>query len=385
MLTLLLARQGIDVTILESHKDFDRDFRGDTVHPSTLEVLDQLGLADRLLQIPHGKMSQLVMHTPDGTVAFLNIGEVDSRFPFIAILPQVKFLDFLAEEIKRYPNAHLLMGATMQRLVEEGTAVKGIVYRDSDNKSHEIRAALTVGADGRFSRVRHALGWEPVKTSPPMDVLWFRLPRQASDAGEGGGGYIGRGYMMILLAREDEWQVGYVIPKGGYQTLKVAGLSTLQKNIVELIPWLGDRVASLSDWKQVTLLSVESSRMTQWYKDGLLLIGDAAHVMSPVGGVGINYAIQDAVATSNMLGPKLKSGTLATTDLAAVQRRRQLPVRIIQTFQGIIQSRVVSEALRPGQKFKMPLAMRIIAKLPVLRHLPGRLVAFGPLRERVAM
>jgi 2-polyprenyl-6-methoxyphenol hydroxylase-like FAD-dependent oxidoreductase len=383
MLSLLLARQSVDVTLLEAHKDFDRDFRGDTVHPSTLELLDQLDLADRLLQLPHGEIRSITFHTPTGPFTFAELGRLRTRFPFVAMLPQADFLDFLAGEAKRYPSFHLVMGANVQRLVEEGGVVRGVRYRDADNTWHEVRAPLTVAADGRFSRVRHLLGLQPVATSPPMDVLWFRLPRRPADPAETGAGYVGRGRLVVLLNRAEQWQVAYVIPKGSYQRLRQAGLESLRQSIAQLVPWLADRVGELTDWRQTSLLSVESRRLRRWYRPGVLLIGDAAHVMSPVGGVGINYAIQDAVAASNLLAEPLQSGRVRLEHLAAVQRCREWPVRVIQTIQGILQRNLIAQALRARGTFRMPLPMRIVSAIPPLRGLVARLIGFGVGRERL--
>jgi 2-polyprenyl-6-methoxyphenol hydroxylase-like FAD-dependent oxidoreductase len=383
MLGLLLARQHVPVTVLESHHDFDRDFRGDTVHPSTLEVLDQMGLVDRLLQIPHGEMSQMVFHTPAGPITFLERFSIRTKFPFVAMLPQARFLDFIAAEAKQYDCFRLVMGANVQRLVQDGQVCRGVRYRDPDNRWHEVQALLTVGADGRFSKVRQLAGVEMIRTAPPMDVLWFRLSRQPGDLAGAGGGYLGHGRLVILLDRGDEWQVGYVFPKGGYARLKSAGLDQVRRGLVELVPWLANRVEELHDWKQVSVLAVESSRATCWHRSGLLLIGDAAHVMSPVGGVGINYAIQDAVEAANLLGPSLKKGKLSRGQLAAFQHRRQWVVRLIQAFQGLVQQRIVAQALDSPHAFRIPLLLRLVPHVPLLRDLPVYLVMFGLKRLRV--
>lgn len=383
VLALLLAHRGILVTLLEAHKDFDRDFRGDTIHPSTLEILDQLGLADRLLQIPHGELRRLQLITSQGAVTMADLSRLKTRFPFVAMLPQARFLDFLAQEAARYPAFRLVMGANVQRLVREDGVVHGVRYRGADDAWHEVRAPLTVAADGRFSKVRSLLGLEPVKTAPPMDVIWFRLPRQAEDPQDTVAFYIRGGHLVILLERAAEWQVGYVIVKGSFHELRAGGLEALRRSLAEMVPWLAGRVGHLTDWKQVAVLAVESSRLPRWYEPGVLLIGDAAHVMSPVAGVGINYAIQDAVEAFNLLAEPLQKGSVGVSDLAAVQKRREWPTRVIQAFQGQVQRQIAAPALAAGRPFRLPLLLRILLRLPVLRNLPGRLIAFGIRRVRV--
>jgi 2-polyprenyl-6-methoxyphenol hydroxylase-like FAD-dependent oxidoreductase len=384
VLTLLLARKGVKVTLLEAHPDFDREFRGDTLHPSVMEIMDELALADRLLELRHSKIRTFTLQTPTGPFTPIDLSHLDTRFPYITMMPQTDFLEFITEEAKRYPNFRLVMGARVRELIEEDGVVRGVRYEDADGNKHEVRAMLTVGADGRGSRVRRLAGVEPMKTSPPMDVLWFRLPREEGDP-QGVVGRVGRGHIAVALDRNDYWQAGYVIPKGTYPELRHAGIETLRGSYAELIPELADRVGHLEDWRQVSLLSVESSFCPKWYKAGLLLIGDAAHVMSPVGGVGINYAIQDAVVAANVLGEPLKESQARLKDLdlrhlAAVQRRREWPTRIIQAFQSQIQQRVLAPTLRSNQPFAPPKLLRLALRVPVLRDLPARLVGFGPWR-----
>ena len=327
VLALLLARQGISVALLEAHEDFDRDFRGDTIHPSVLHIMDELGLADRLLQLRHSKIHQAAFATLNGPITIADFRRVEDKFPFIAMLPQVQFLEFITTEAKRYPSFRLLMGASVQDLIEEDGLVRGVRYRSLDGW-HEVRATLTVGADGRSSRIRKLAGFEPVKTSPPMDILWFRIPRAKGDP-EGVLGHFGRGHALVLLDRLDEWQVGFVIMKGSYSQVRAAGLDALRRSIADLLIEFPDRIEHLKDWKQIAVLSVESSRVPRWYAPGLLLIGDAAHVMSPVGGVGINYAIQDAVVAANVLSKPLKMRKVAIeelreSDAASLQRDNSL-------------------------------------------------------------
>ncbi len=353
ILALLLARKGIPVMLLEAHMDFEREFRGDTIHPSTMEVMDQLGLADRLLQIRHTELRQFAIQANNSTVPIVGLSRLKTKYPYVTVMAQARFLDFLTEEAKRYPTFQLVMGAQVDELLEEGGAVRGVRYRGHDGW-HEVRAELTIGADGRFSRLRKLAGFVSVKTSPPMDILWFQLSRKEGDKLEGLGGRFNDGVILVCIDRFDYWQLGYVIPKGGYQQIRAMGLEHLRQNLVKGIPEFADRVEELQDWKQVSVLSVESDRLSRWYRPGLLLIGDAAHVMSPVGGVGINYAIQDAVAVYNLLGEGLKSGQVDERDLRKVQVRRELPTRAIQTVQTFLQSVVLKRALHSSNALTLP-------------------------------
>lgn len=381
ILALLLARKNIPVVLLEAHEDFDRDFRGDTIHPSVLEILDELGIADRLLELRHSKLRTATFMTPNGPLTIADLGRLKTKFPFIAMIPQVDFLEFIMEEAKRYPNFQLTMGARVEELIEEGGTVCGVRYHEKDGW-HEVRANLTIGADGRSSRLRHLTGMEPVATSPPMDVLWFRVPRKPTDP-EGILARFGRGHFVVMLDRLDEWQMGYVIFKGSYRKLRDAGIEALRKSLAETVPDFADRAEHLKDWKQVSILSVESSRLERWYMPGLLLIGDAAHVMSPVGGVGINYAIQDAVVAANVLTKPLLAGKVEIGNLKEVQRQRERPTRVIQGIQSLIQRRVIAGALQANQTFRVPLMLRIILKIPFLRDIPAKILAFGVRRVRL--
>ncbi|MGE5656271.1 MAG: FAD-dependent oxidoreductase [Actinomycetota bacterium] len=371
VLSLLLARQGISVMLLEVHRDFDRDFRGDTLQPSTMEIMAQMGLADRLLELPHTKLRSITLRATDGSIIFSpSFEHLHTHYPYITVMPQVRFLDFIVAQAKQYPNFQLILGANVQELVEENGVIRGVRYRGQGGW-HEVRAQVTIAADGRHSRLRDLAGLEAIQTSAPMDVLWFRLPRLPQDT-EGLNGRVGQGRMTVLLDRGEQWQVAYIIPKGGYQQVRAAGLEILRQNLVEILPEFQERVQQLQDWQQIAFLSVESSYLRRWYRPGLLLIGDAAHVMSPVGGVGINYAIQDAVATANHLSQPLKDQQVKINHLAAVQRQRQLPTRFIQTFQSFIQQNLIKSALN-NQKFQSP----ALLKLPILQDLLARIIGFG--------
>lgn len=379
MLSYLLARQGISVTLLESHKDFNREFRGDTVHPSTLEILDSLGLVDGLLQIPHAKMHKVTVRSAKESFAMADFHGMRSKFPYIALIPQSRFLDYMADEGRKLASFHLVLGANVKELVQENGVTRGVRYQGTDGW-HEVLAPLTVAADGRFSKVRSLAGLEPVKTSPPMDVLWFALPKSPADPSDADGTFrIAPGKMLIRLDRNDHWQFGYIIPKGGFQQIRAQGIEAFRASIAGLIPDFPDRAAALKDWTDVTPLVVESSRLRQWHRPGLLLIGDAAHVMSPVGGVGINYAIQDAVEASNLLAEHLRVGDIDEGDVAQVQRVRELPTRIIQAFQSVVQQKIVGQALDATHEFKPPK----VAAFPPIRWLVNRLVAYGPRHVRV--
>jgi 2-polyprenyl-6-methoxyphenol hydroxylase-like FAD-dependent oxidoreductase len=385
VLALLLARAGVRVTLLEMHRDFDREFRGDTVHPSTLEILDQLGLADRVHQLRHSKVSSPNIQTADGPLVPFDLNRLKTKYPYILMVPQKDLLELLAAEARKYPNCRLEMGANVTELVSEDGVVCGVRYLQDDIQ-HEVRADLTVAADGRFSRLRHLIGIVPVGTAPPMDVLWFRLPHVPNDPLAGGGAFggIGRGHMVIGLDRADYWQAGYVILKGSYQEVRAEGIEALRRHMVDIVPQLAQHVTALTDWHQTALLSVESSLCPRWCVPGLLMIGDAAHVMSPVGGVGINYAIQDAVVAANLLAKKLLAGRVTLADLEEVQRKRVWPVRVIQALQKQMQQRVIASALQSQHMLSVPWFVRLFFRVPYLRDLPARLVAFGLVRVRVS-
>ena len=300
-----------------------------------------------LHQLRHAKIYGPTLRLANTTFSPIDLRRLKTPFPYIFLIPQARFLEFLAAEASKFPDFKLVMGANVEQLIEEDGQVRGVRYLGNDGM-HEVRAPLVVGADGRFSRVRHLVGFEPIKTSAPMDILWFRLPHIPGDLPEGEGRVLGgfrRGRMLAVFDRFDYWQVGYVFPKGHYQDLRTAGLESLRQSIVEVEPAFTEHVKSLTDWHQFSLLSVESSRCPRWFKPGLLLIGDAAHVMSPVGGVGINYAVQDAVVASNILAAPLREGRVQLSDLAKVQSEREWPTRVIQRMQGAVQNRILASVL----------------------------------------
>ncbi|HYR92128.1 MAG TPA: FAD-dependent oxidoreductase [Terriglobia bacterium] len=384
MLALFLARRGVPVTLLEMHKDFDREFRGDTIHPSVMEILDQIGLADKLHEIPHTKVTGPTIQFADGPFRPFDLGRLKTRFPYILLVPQARFLEFITGEAAKHPQFKLVMHANVQQMVEKNGVVRGVRYLAPDGW-HELRATLTVGADGRFSLLRRLAGFEPIKTSPPMDVLWFQAPKLPGEPEITGGlfGGIGRGRILVMLERTDHWQAGLVFPKGQYQELRAKGVEAVRQSITEIEPRFARHAEFLTDWHQLNLLSVESSRCPIWHKPGLLLIGDAAHVMSPVGGVGINYAIQDAAVAANVLTKPLLAGSVSEADLAEVQRQREWPTRAIQAMQSFMQKNLIGGALRAQTAMNVPWQFRLFFRIPILRDLPARMIAFGARRVRL--
>jgi 2-polyprenyl-6-methoxyphenol hydroxylase-like FAD-dependent oxidoreductase len=374
VLALLLARQGIAVTLLEAHGDFDRDFRGDALQPAVLDLIGQMGLADRLLGVALARIPGFPIHTPRETLPMNDVSRLRTPHPFLTIVPQARFLDLIVEEARRCPSFRLVMGARVEALVQDDDGhVRGVRYRAKDGW-HEVRTQLVVGADGRSSRLRGLAGLEPVRAGSPFDVLWFRLPRQDTDPP--GGAYVGDGGWAALQNRGAEWQVGYSLPKGGYARLRAQGLDGLRRSVALRVPWLADRTDALRDWKQTSLLAVETCRLRRWYRPGLLLIGDAAHTMSPVGAVGISEAIQDAAVASNVLGPRLRAGRVSVADLAAVQRRREWPVRIVQAYQQMMQGWLLATPPGAADGQAAP-GFRVQARVPFLNALGARIFGLG--------
>ena len=382
MLGLLLARAGVEVAVLEKHADFLRDFRGDTIHPSTLEILDELGLAERFLaELPHTEVRRLILRLPTGAPFGIDFGRLPTRFPFMTFVPQWDFLRFVTTEAARYPSFKLIMEAEVEDLIVENGQVRGVRYRTPAGPG-EVRALLTVGADGRTSRVRDAARLPLVETSPPMDALWFRLSRRTDDD-DVVGFRLSPGHFFVLINRGTYWQVAFVIAKGAFDQVKAAGLEAFRRALADGVPELADRVAEIQDWDQIKLLTVRADRLRRWYRPGVLCIGDAAHAMTPVAGVGINLAIQDAVEAANVLWQPLKQGEVRLADLARLQRRREIPTRLIQAFQRLVQDRVLRPTLTADRGLKLPLIVRQALQLPGVRDLPARMIALGVLRPHV--
>ncbi len=377
MLSLLLARWGVRVTLLEANRDFDREFRGNTINSSVLEILARLGLARGALGLGHAKIRRFILQAGGRREAFADFSRLRTPYPYVMMLPQARLLEFVVNEAMRYPNFRLVMGARVKELVVEGDTVRGVRYRGEDG-AREVRAQLTVGTDGRFSRLRRLTGADATTGSSPMDVFWFNLPRDERDPENAGAVFrFGRGSLLVLMDHSDYWQIGYIIPKGYYPRLKEEGVSALRDSVAALAPELADRVAELRDWGQGSLLSVESDLLRRWYRPGLLFLGDAAHVVSPVGGVGINLAIQDAVVAANVLAGPLGKGKVRVRHLRAVQRRREWAVRLIQGAQELAQRHVVADALHADEQFELSRLLRLLLRTPILRDLPARLIAYG--------
>ncbi len=382
VLGLLLARAGVDTVVVEKHGDFLRDFRGDTIHPSTLEALHDLGLLEDFLKLPHQKATLLKGKVGDVTIPLADFSHLPTHAKFIVFMPQWDFLNFIASRAKRYPSFRLLMNTEADGLVVDQERVAGITAKTEDGLL-TIRADLTVGADGRHSLVREEAGFEPEEIGAPMDVLWFRLSRKDDDPQESFG-RIDAGQMLVLIYRGEHWQCGYVIAKGSANRLKAQGIETLRKNIAELAPFLAGRTSELASFDDVKLLTVAVDRLATWHKPGLLCIGDCAHAMSPVGGVGINLAIQDAIAAANILSEALcGEGPVTDADLARVQARREFPTKVTQSMQVFIQKRVISRILGGSGKMKPPWMVRLFIYFPLLRRLPAGLMGIGVRPERV--
>ena len=380
MLGYLLARAGVEVVVLEKHADFLRDFRGDTVHPSTLEVMHELGVVEEFLKLPHDQVRELGGQIGDQFVTLADFSHLPTACKFIALVPQWDFLDFLADHARLYPTFKLIMQAKVVDLLEDEGQVAGVRAETPDGEL-DVRADLTIGADGRGSIVRDKAGLEVQKFGAPMDVLWFRLSRKPSD-GEQTLGRIKQGKMMVMLNRGEYWQCGYLIRKGEFDNIKARGVEQFREDIVSVVPFLSDRLLELPDWEPIKLLTVRIDRLQKWFRPGLLCIGDAAHAMSPIGGVGINLAIQDAVATANILAERLSRNTVGLADLERVQLRREFPTRMTQSLQVFMQNNVISRVLGDDD-FRLPGPMKLFNRWPFLRRIPARLIGIGFRPEHV--
>ena len=371
----LLARAGISVAVLEKHGDFLRDFRGDTIHPSTLQVMDELGLYDRLLQRPHHKAYSLKGRFGDLETTFADFSHLPTRAKFVAFMPQWDFLDFLGDEAKAYPAFKLFMKAEATHLISDGGKVSGVAAKTAD-RTMRVHAPLVVGCDGRHAMTRKEGGFSVEDVGAPMDVLWFRLSRRETDPEDPVGSF-GRGHIVIMIDRGDYWQCGYVIPKGSFDRVREQGLLAFRRELEGLAPFLNGRTEEITSFDGIKLLTVGVDRLTQWYRPGLLCIGDAAHTMSPVGGVGINLAIQDAVAAANILADPLRAGQVTTQDLARVQERREMPTRRTQWLQVQIQNNVIKSMLGQSDRVKPPLLLRLMRWFPALARIPARVIGLG--------
>jgi 2-polyprenyl-6-methoxyphenol hydroxylase-like FAD-dependent oxidoreductase len=382
MLGYLLGRAGIDVVVLEKHADFFRDFRGDTVHPSTLQVLDELGLIDGFLKLPHQRLQKMDGLFGGAKVRIADLSRLKTKYPFIAFMPQWDFLNFLREAGKRFASLEVLMSAEAIDLIRRGDTVAGVRAKTPDG-TVDIEADLTIACDGRHSTVRERAGLAVEEIGAPMDVLWFRVGRKLDET-ENLFARVEPGKMMITFDRGDYWQCAYVIAKGQYDAVKARGLQALLDDVVRMAPVLSHGIADVKSFDDVKLLTVAINRLPRWTQPGLLLIGDAAHAMSPVGGVGVNLAVQDAVATANLLAGKLMRGCPSEQELDAVRRRREFPVKMTQAMQVVVQNNIISGALkRGGQPLKVPLILRAISAWPWLQGIPAHFIAIGVRPEHV--
>jgi 2-polyprenyl-6-methoxyphenol hydroxylase-like FAD-dependent oxidoreductase len=381
MLGFLLARADVDVVVLEKHADFLRDFRGDTIHPSTLELMYELGLLEEFLKRPNQEVRELAGQVGKDTVKIADFTHLPTQCKFLALMPQWDFLNFIVEQGKRYPRFQVMMQTEATDLIELDGRMVGVRATTPDGVV-EIRASLTIGADGRRSVVRERAGFEVLDLGAPMDVLWMRISRRPSDPCQSLG-HIEAGKMLVMIDREDYWQCGFIIPKGGMDEIRKRGIEQFREEIATLQPFLRDRVSELRDWEDVSLLTVKVDRLRQWSRPGLLCIGDAAHAMSPVGGVGINLAIQDAVAAANILAAKLAAGSVREQDLQAVQRRREFPTRATQWLQILLQNGVIRRVLASAKPLTVPWPLKLLERWPVLRRIPARVIGMGFRPEHV--
>jgi 2-polyprenyl-6-methoxyphenol hydroxylase-like FAD-dependent oxidoreductase len=381
MLGFILARAGVPVVVLEKHEDFLRDFRGDTVHPSTLELMHELGLLQEFLRVPHSAIREISLQIGDDHLVVGYFEHLPVHCKFIALMPQWDFLNFLADRARRYPGFDLRMRTEATDLLFDDGRVAGVRAKTPDGQI-EIRADLTVGCDGRHSTLRERAGFSVENLRAPMDVMWFRISRKDNDPA-GVAARVESGRMLVMLNRNDYWQCAYIIPKGTADEVKQVGLDEFRNSVGDLFPLLRDRLHEIDNWDKVKLLTVEVDRLQRWYRAGLICIGDAAHAMSPVGGVGINLAVQDAVAAANILAEPLRRGTVTIETLKQVQQRREFPTRVTQRLQIIMQNNLIGPALaNKSKRPRAPLFMKMM-QWPLLRRIPGRLLAYGVRPEHI--
>src|SRR5713101_402496 len=378
MLGFLLARAGIDVVVLEKHADFNRDFRGDTIHPSTLELMHELGLLDEFLKLPHQEFSQLRGIFNGHLASMADFSRLPTRCKFIAFMPQWDFLNFFAAKAKGFPSFALRMEHEVVDLILQGENVAGVRAKTPKGE-RDFRADLVIGADGRHAITHTRAGFELQELGVPIDVLWMHISKREGDP-EQLFGFFRHGKLLVLINRDDYYQAGFVIPKGGIEEIKQRGLPALYDDIVALAPFLKERITELDDWSKIKLLTVQINRLRKWCREGLLCIGDSAHAMSPAGGVGINLALQDAVATANLLAAKLRERPVSLAELEQVQKRREWPTRVIQAMQAFIHRHVVT-----GRESKsgdsLPIFVRLLQWFPAMRSLPARFIGTGPRPE----
>jgi 2-polyprenyl-6-methoxyphenol hydroxylase-like FAD-dependent oxidoreductase len=383
MLGLLLAKAGVDVTVLEKHGDFLRDFRGDTIHPSTMQTIDELGLLNEFLKLPHEAVGSMTGQFGNDTIHMADFSTLNVPAPYIAMMPQWDFLNFLAAHARRYRNFHLLMDTEALDVIRGDGRITG-VKAAGRNGEIEIRSSLVVAADGRWSRLREAAGLSVVDKGAPIDVLWFRLSRQPGDTDQVQARF-DTGRVSIALNRGDYWQCAFIIAKGAIDTVRAAGLAAFRENLETLLPFAAGRTDEIASWDQVKLLSVQVNRLESWWLPGFLCIGDAAHAMSPVGGVGVNLAVQDAVAAANILAGRLRPDRpVSDDDLAKVQKRREFPTRATQRMQIVVQNTILARALNSTSEMRAPLALRAMLSIPGLKRLPTRIIGLGVRPEHIS-
>ena len=382
VLGLLLARKGVSVKVLELHADLVRDFRGDTVHASTLEMLDQIGLAEGALELPHGKIQQMSINTPGKVINLVNFKRLKTKFPYIAMMPQEHILNYLLECAQAYDCFEILFKTAVTGLINNKQGKIVGVEAKQEGTTIQIESDLVVACDGRFSKLRKLAGFKAESQSQPMDIAWLRFPRLAGEQDTQAGFYVAEGNLCIVLNRLDIWQVAYVYAKGDFKHVREKGIDDFRQGLRRTIPWLQDRAETIADFNDLHILNVRSDLLDTWYRDGLLLIGDSAHVMSPVGGIGINFAIADAIETANILTAPLLAGSCNLQHLTEVQNRRFKATKTVQGIQTRIVKQITARAFG-NKEFDLPWVVRVLLKTPFLRDIPARLMAFGPYQAKI--